>query len=228
MSNKNELNRRRLAKHSHDGKHKRKNYTSEVYGARLAFEDARVLDDYGKANKLDRSDVVRRGLHQFARWLQLSHHKKDPLRETLEQAVAEKIEPLSSRVEALCTVLPELAEAVIQIKQTTPKSVESVQPQGEFSREQKQLIEQTLMAAMLALRLHINYIVEPVLRELDARGRGKADAYLQAAIQGRDGWSETTREVISRTGNRILFELNLITKEDWERMLDVYQGAKKG
>ena len=27
-----------------------------------------------------------------------------------------------------------------------------------------------------------------------------------------------------RTGNRILFELNLITKEDWERLLDVYVG----
>ena len=228
MKNKFESNGRRQAKTSHDRKRKRKNYTSEVYGARLAFEDARILDDYGKANKLDRSVVVRRGLHQFARWLQLDHNKKDPLRETLEQAVAEKVEPLSSRVEALCAVLPELTEAVIQIKQTTTGSVSSLPLSGESSSEQKRLLEQTLMAAMLALRLHINYIVEPVLRELDARGSGKAEAYLQAAIEGRDGWSRTTREVISRTGNRILFELNLITKEDWERILGVYQRAKKG
>ena len=89
-------------------------------------------------------------------------------------------------------------------------------------KEQKQLIEQTLMAAMLTLRLHIGYVIEPILRGVEARSDGRAEAYLQAALQGRDRWSDITREVIARTGNRILFELNLITKEDWEKLLEVY------
>lgn len=228
MGSKTGSNGRREAKLYQDGKHKRKKYTSEIYGARLEFEDARILDDYGKANKLDRSDVVRLGLHQFALRQQLRHHKKDPLRETLEQIVAEKIEPLSSRVEEVAVVLHEVAEAVIQIKQMPHDGSEAVQTQGEVAREQKQLIEKTLMAAMLALRLHINYVVEPILREIDARAGIGAEAHLQAAIHGRDIWCETTREVITRTGNRILFELNLITKEDWERLLDVYEGASRG
>lgn len=225
MSNKNGLNGRRETKPHRDGKYKRKNYTSEIYGARLPFEDARVLNEYGKANRLDRSDVVRRGLHHFALWLEMRHHKKDPLRETLEQTVAEKIEPLNHRIEEVATVLHELAEAVIQIKQMPPDGSEAVQLQGKVAGEQKQLIEKTLMAAMLTLRLHVNYVVEPILREIGARAGGSAEAHLQAATRGRDGWCEATREVIARTGNRILFELNLITKEDWERLLDAYKGA---
>ena len=46
-------------------RHRRRNFTEEVYGARLTYEDARVIDDYAKANNLDRSEAVRRGLHQF-------------------------------------------------------------------------------------------------------------------------------------------------------------------
>jgi hypothetical protein len=221
-------NSRREAKLHLDGKHKRKKYTSEIYGARLEFEDARILDDYGKVNKLDRSDVVRLGLHQFALRQQMRHHKKDPLRETLEQIVAEKIEPLNNHVEEVAVALHEVAEAVIQIRQTQPDGIEFAHTEGEFASEQKQLIEQTLMAAMLALRLHVNYLVEPVLRGIEARSGSGAEVHLQAAIQGRDRWCETTREVITRTGNRILFELNMITKEDWEKLLNVYERASKG
>ena len=228
MSSKNESNGRREAKIHQPGKHKRKNYTSGIYGARLHFEDARILDDYSKANKLDRSEVVRRGLHHFALSLQMRHHKKDPLRETLEQAVVEKIEPLSNRVEDVAALLHELAEAVLQIRQLPPAGIEAAHPQGDVAREQKQLIDKTLMAAMLTLRLHVNYVVEPVLREVNARVGGGAEAHLQAAIQGREGWCEMTREVITRTGNRILFELNLITKEEWERLLNAYEGTSRG
>ena len=68
MSRKNELKEHRDSKSLHSRRHKRKNYTDEIYGARLQFEDARILDDYGKANRLDRSEVVRRGLHHFVLW----------------------------------------------------------------------------------------------------------------------------------------------------------------
>jgi len=80
------------------------------------------------------------------------------------------------------------------------------------------------LTASLTFSGTTNYVVEPILREIEARSGVGAEAHLQAAIQGRDRWCETTREVIMRTGNRILFELNLITKEDWERLLDVYVG----
>lgn len=236
MSRKIDLKARRETQLPRNGRHKRKNYTDEIYGARLRFEDARILDDYGKANKLDRSEVVRRGLHQFVLWQQMRYHKKDPLRESLEQIVAEKIEPLHNGLEELATILNELSGVIVGIKQTpvvqaridssgisSPhQRVETGQTHEGTIKEQKQLIEQTLMAAMLVLRLHVNYVVEPVLRGIEAGSDGGTEAYLQAAIQGRDRWCETTREVITRTGNRILFELNLITQEDWEKLLGIY------
>lgn len=231
MSNNKNLNERRKSKSSRTGKYKPKNYTDEIYGARLHFEDARILDDYGKAHKLDRSDVVRHGLHQFALWQQMNHHKKDPLRETLEQIVAEKIEPLSSRMEDMAALLNELAGMIVQTRGAQVAQTnrgESAGFSAEAAKEQKQLIEQTLMAAMLALRLHINYIVEPVLRRVEAHSGEETEVYLQAAIQGRDTWCETTREVITRTGNRILFELNLLTKEDWEMLLNAYNTQASG
>lgn len=228
MSSNREQNGRREDKSTRAGKYKPKNYTDEIYGARLRFEDARILDDYGRANKLDRSEVVRRGLHQFALRQQMRHHKKDPLRETLEQIVAEKIEPLNNRIEDVAAILNELAGIIVQLKQVpvaqanTEESADLSLHLNEAAREQKQLIEKTLMAAMLALRLHVNYIVEPVLSGIEARSGDVVEPHLQAAIQGRDRWCETTREVITRTGNRILFELNLITKDDWEKLLNVY------
>lgn len=237
MRRKNELNERCEAQSSANRRRKRKNYTDEIYGARLHFEDARILNDYSKANKLDRSDVVRRGLHHFVLWLQMRFHKKDPLGEKLERILAEKIEPLSGHLAEVSRVLNELAGVNIGSKQTSAfqanregsdlpsaphKDAEETSIYAHVFKEQKQLIEQTLMAAMLTLRLHISYLVEPILRAVDARTDGRTEAYLQAAIQGRERWSETTREVITRTGNRILFELNLITKEDWEKLLEVY------
>jgi len=51
LSNKTRSNDRREARSKHDRKYKRKNYTSEIYGARLLFEDARILDDYGKVKE---------------------------------------------------------------------------------------------------------------------------------------------------------------------------------
>jgi hypothetical protein len=89
--------------------------------------------------------------------------------------------------------------------------------------EHKQLLEQTLMAVMLGLRLQINYLVEPVLSESETRADDDIAKYLQAAVLGREKWCETTHKVISRTGKRILFESNLITQKDWKALLDSYQ-----
>lgn len=73
---------------------RRRNFTEEVYGARLPYDDARIIDDYANANKLDRSEAVRQGLHHFALRQKMIRTKKDPLRESLEQVVAEQIAPV--------------------------------------------------------------------------------------------------------------------------------------
>jgi hypothetical protein len=228
-------------------RHKRKNFTEEVYGARLPFEDARVIDDYAKANRLDRSEVVRLGMHQFALRQKMLHPRKDPVRESLEQVVAEQMEPFRRRTEEMMVLLNDLAGYVVEQGRSLPPSpVEGgnqrasaphdeaavAPPLAQFFSEQKQLLEQTLMAVMLALRLHVNYLVEPVLSASEARAGGEAERHLRAAILGREEWCETTRRVVARTGKRLLFESKLITPEEWKRLLDDYraedeQGASR-
>lgn len=243
MSNKLKDSDARQGHESRVTRNRKQKYSKDVYGARVPHEDARILDDYGKANKLERSDVVRMGLHQFALRQQMRYHKKDPLREMTEQVIAEKIEPLYNRVAEMAAMLHGLAGAIAQMNQissaqasarnsaealSSRNGVEAVPAQAQLFKEQKQLIEKTLMAAMLALRLHVNYVVEPIIRRTNTRSGDDVEAYLQAAIRGREEWSEVTREVITRTGNRILFELNLITKEDWEKLLNVYRSQTSG
>ena len=218
-------------------RHRRRNFTEEVYGARLPYEDARVIDDFAKANKLDRSEAVRQGLHQFALRQKMIRTKKDPLRESLEQVVAEQIAPVQQRTEEVMVLLGDLVNLVVERGRNPPDGCmkdggSSAPPldEGAAARayahilsEQKQLLEQTLMAVMLALRLHVNYLVEPVLSASEARAGGEAVRHLRAAILGRDEWCETTRKVIARTGKRLLFESNFITHEDWKNLLAGYR-----
>lgn len=228
-------------------RHRRRNFTVEVYGARLPYEDARVIDDYAKANKLERSDVVRLGLHQFALRQKMLHPKKEPLRESLEQVVAEQMEPFRQRTEEMMALLSDLAGYIVEPGRSMPRSPAdrgdrrapssfdegaAAAPYAQLFSEQKQLLEQTLMAVMLALRLHVDYMVEPVLSASEARVGDEAARHLRAAIMGREEWCGTTRKVIARTGKRLLFESNLITPEDWRRLLDSYraedeQGASR-
>ena len=219
-------------------RHRRRNFTEEVYGARLPYDDARIIDDYAKANKLDRSEAVRQGLHQFALRQKMIRIKKDPLRESLEQVVAEQIAPLRERADEVMVLLSDLVNLVVERGQNPPDGhtkdggggaslpldeVSVAPPYAHVLKEQKQLLERTLMAVMLALRLHVNYLIEPVLSASEARSSGEVERHLRAAIMGTDLWCETTRKVVTRTGKRILFESNLMTKEEWERLLAEYR-----
>jgi hypothetical protein len=226
---------------------RRRNFTVEMYGARLPHEDARVIDDYAEANKIDRAEAVRQGLHQFALRQKMIRTKKDPLRESLEQVVAEQIAPVRQRTEEVMAVLNDLAGFIVEygrglpvapagggIRQASSPHNEgaATPPYTQLFSEHKQLLEQTLMAVMLALRLHVNYLVEPVLSASEEHSGGEAARHLRAAILGREEWCATTRKVIARTGKRLLFESNLITPEDWRRLLDGYraedeQGASR-
>jgi hypothetical protein len=209
-----------------------------MYGARLPYEDARVIEDYAVANKLDRAEAVRQALHLFALRQKMIRIKKDPLRESLEQVVAEQIAPVHERTEEVMVLLGELVNLVVERGRNQPDGhmkdggggaslpldESSVAPSyAHILKEQRQLLEQTLMAVMLALRLHVNYLVEPVLSASEARSGGEAARHLRAAILGRDEWCETTHKVITRTGKRLLFESNLMTQEEWEKLLAVYR-----
>jgi hypothetical protein len=219
-------------------RHRRRNFTVEVYGARLPHEDARVIDDYAKANKLDRSEAVRRGLHQFALRQKMLYTRKDPLRESLEQVVAEQMEPFRQRTEEMMTLLSDLAGHIVERGRSLPRSPAEhgdrrapsshdegtcASPCAQLFPQHKQLLEQTLMAVMLALRLHVNYLIEPILSASEARPGGEAERHLRAAVMGREEWCTTTRKVIARTGKRLLFESKLISPEEWKRRLDGYQ-----
>jgi hypothetical protein len=105
-------------------RHRRRNFTAEVYGARLPYEDARVIDDYARANKLDRSEAVRRGLHQFVLRQKMLYTRKDPLRESLEQVVAEQIEPVRQRTEEMMALLNDLAGYVVGHGRSLPRGIE--------------------------------------------------------------------------------------------------------
>lgn len=228
----------RVSSSSRVTRRRRRNFTVEMYGARLPYEDARVIDDYAKANKLDRAEVVRQGLHQFALRQKMIRTKKDPLRESLEQVVAEQIEPVRQRTEEVMVLLNDLANLVVERGRnplgghmkdggdgaSRPLNEGTVAPlYAHILSEQKQLLEQTLMAVMLALRLHVNYLVEPVLSASETRSDDEAERHLQAAIMGREEWCRTTRKVVARTGKRLLFESSLISPEEWKRLLDGYR-----
>jgi hypothetical protein len=215
-------------------KRKRQNYTSDVYGARLSFEDARILDDYGKANGLDRSNVVRRALHQFALKQQMLYYKKDPLREMTEQVIAEKIDPLYERVEEMISTFRGLANSIAQEKQTGPQGhqlnnsrnestaqhvSEDKRLQDLASKEQKKILDKIILTTTLALWLQVKYVVDPILRDAEARPGQKHIDYLAAADQVGASWCQTTRKVFHRTGERALFDLKYITREEWEVLL---------
>lgn len=218
-------------------RHKRRNFTAEVYGARLPFEDARIIDDYAKANNLDRSEVVRQGLHHFALRQQMRYHKKDPLRESLEQVVAEQIAPVRERTEEMAALLRDLTNFIVEQGQNQPArsttgadgaaspTVDNSMVAAHTARilaEHKGLLEQTLMAVMLGLRLLVDYLIDPVLSASERRAGDEVEQHLQAAILGRERWCMATHKVFARTGKRILFESNLMTQEEWKNLLAGY------
>ena len=217
---------------------RRRNFTVEMYGARLPHEDARVIDDYAEANKIDRAEAVRQALHLFALRQKMVRTKKDPLRESLEQVVAEQIAPIRQRTEEMMAMLNDLAGYVVEHGLSLPRGTEEdgdrrapashdggtvAPPYAHALSEQRRLVEQTLMLVMLALRLHVNYLVEPVLSASEAHPGVEAERHLRAAITGPEEWCGTTRKVVARTGKRLLFESKLITPEEWERLLDDYR-----
>jgi len=239
MSIKNE-NKNRVSQTSkrRSNRNKRCKYPSKVYGARLKSDDAKILDDYGIKHNLGRSDVVRYALHQFAIKQQMNFNPNDHLSKLQEQVISEKIEPVNSQLNEIATTLNILKKEIVDnqhqglfsntgndFKESKSPAInaESIIRIEQLFAEQQKTLEQTLVAATLALRLIVNYSVEPALHKITTGTTGEKDreliTHLQAAEKGRTYWSEPTRQVVRRTGKRILFELNFITKEEFEESL---------
>lgn len=203
---------------------RRKQFTDTTYGARLAHEDARIADDYARDHRLDRADVVRLAMHQFALRQQMRYKPKDPLREMQEQVFKEHFAPVISHLEAITATLAELMQAFAGLcanatspfgefrdgdDLNTPDAGETTS-RGAGLLEQKRLLESILMASTLSLRLHVNYLVEPQLRRLNDGDTAALKPHLRIAAQGKAGWCAPTREVVKRTGEQVLRELNLL------------------
>jgi len=172
-------------------RHKKKTFTDRTYGARLPYENARVLDDYAERNKLDRADVVRLAVKQFVVRQSMKYQPKDAVRAAVEEVISEQLAPVIALLE----------------KRSPDNS-----PAGQINsplREQKQLLERVLLASTLAMRLFVNYLVEPDLRATDALNADEIKAHLLAADSGRDAWCDLTKQVIKRTGQRVRHDLNL-------------------
>ncbi len=121
----------------------------------------------------------------------MKYQPKDAVRAAVEEVISEQLAPVIALLE----------------KRSPDNS-----PAGQINsplREQKQLLERVLLASTLAMRLFVNYSVEPDLRAADALNADEIKAHLLAADSGRDAWCDLTKQVIKRTGQRVRHDLNL-------------------
>jgi hypothetical protein len=194
---------------------RKKQFTDEIYGARLKHEDARVVDDYARQKGLDRSDVVRLGMHQFALRQQMRFQHKSSLEEMQEQVFREHFAALGGQLDALRSALQELPQTLVELhmRQALPGAVgeeEGVEPVQSVGRElpkQRRALEQALFASVLTLRLVTNYLVEPQLRRLDAPDGVDFEPHLRAAAKGKEAWGTVLGAVMKLTGERVMSEL---------------------
>lgn len=211
---------------------RKKNYADDMYGARPAPEDARIIDEYARLNGVDRTEVVRLALHKFALLQQMKYQPKDALQELREKVLREHFAQLFEQLETMTQKLQELPQTGIDrhighafsavgetVEQGAAGSAnggldtESTQRIEFLLREQKRALEQVLLASTLALRLLATYLVEPQLRHLEPSNPASLEPHLRAAEAGKSGWSAATAEVMRRTGKQVLHELNLSLPE---------------
>jgi len=190
-----------------------KQYTAHTYGARLPFSDARFLDDFCEQNRMERADLVRLAIKHFVTRQQLKCKRKDPVREMHEEVLREQLTPILEHLQTL-------SEAVQEAERGATKKAKSATPSAE-----KKLLEQTLTTASLALRILINYALEPTLRVLETTDEAKIQPHLQAAAGGRKHWCESTRKVIGLTERQVFRELNIELPKSFLEAAELGQNA---
>lgn len=194
---------------------RKKQFTGEIYGARLAHEDARVVDDYARRKGLDRSDVVRLGMHQFALRQQMRYQPKSALEEMQEQVFREYFAEFGGRLDALASALQELPRTLIELQARTAFPAgsdkagagESAELTGGEVPRERRALEQALFASVLTLRLVTNYLIEPQLRRLDAPDGEDFEPHRRAATGGKEAWGTALGAVMKLTGERVMAEL---------------------
>lgn len=190
-------------------RHKPQHYSETVFGARVPLAEAVILEDYARAQRQTRSDVVRLALHEFTLRQQMLSGSKTNSAPLTAQTLAEQLRPLQMSLDEFAASFHALAPALLAAQITTPQTTAPTPP--ETLRQPlaalQQQMEQLLVTAMLTLRLQVNYTLAPVLDALPAHDKAALTRHLETAERGREVWSEATRAVYQRTGQRILQEL---------------------
>ena len=179
---------------------RRRQYTEQIYGARPLYEDARIIDEYASRNGLDRAEVVRKALHMFALRQGMKYPSKDALQEMQEKVFREYFAELFERL-----------EAISKPDQGLPRDggdSEFPSCNGHVLNGHNPVLDQILLTSTMALRLLVNYLVDPQLRQLDQANPKSMEPYFRDAERGTASWSRTTAEVVRRTGEKIVRELN--------------------
>jgi len=180
-----------------------KQYTAHTYGARLPFSDARFLDDFCEQNRMERADVVRLAIKHFVTRQQLKCKRKDPVREMHEEVLREQLTPILEHLQTFSDAVQDAEKGATKNAKSTTLSAE------------KKLLEQTLMTASLALRILINYALEPTLRPIEATDEAKIQPHLRAAAGGRKHWCEATNRVFDLTELQVSRELNIELEKEF-------------
>lgn len=201
---------------------RKKTYTDATYGARLPHEDARVADEYARQHKLDRADVVRLAMKQFAYRQQMRYQPKSDLEEMREQVFREHFAPIAEQLDALALTLQGLPQTLLELPSRQSSASgngeagngETDAPGSELARRleteissQRRALEQALFASVLTLRLVTNYLVEPHLRRFDGSDAAALEPHLRAASEGKEAWGGGLAAVMKLTGERVMTEL---------------------
>ena len=162
----------------------------------------------------------------------MKYQSKDEFQEIQERVFREHFAALFEQLEAITATLRELPQETndrgtqrkLFATRPLPENDETsfhdnvngngIAPGVEsLLREQKRTLEQVLLSSTLALRLLVNYLIEPQLSHLESPNTASFKPHLTLADGGKAGWSALTGEVVRRTGKQIMRELNLTPPE---------------
>lgn len=205
---------------------RKKEFTDATYGARLPPEEARIADDYALRHGLERADVVRLAMKDFAYKQGLRYPLKSEIAETREKifrehfaAVAEQLDALLAAVRGLPETLLELFDGRLFRAGDARIGDGPLLTQGDATgedfagrveaelRSQRETLQQAHFSSVLALRLITNYLVEPQIRSITAADADALKPHLRAAREGNEAWGVVLSAVMKLTGDRAMAEL---------------------
>lgn len=223
---------------------RKKDYTDATYGARLPHEDARIADEYARQHSLERADVVRLAMKQFAYRQQMRYQPKSEVAELREQVFREYFAPVSEQLDALSATLHELPETLLELHaerlfRTGAGDAENgeAHPAGDGQtsefvrrveaelRSQRRVLERAHFASVLTLRLVTNYLVEPQLRRIDPSDAEAMKPHLRAAREGNEAWGTVLGAVMKLTGERVMAERGFTSPAQTSGTSDAVKGG---